>query len=60
MATKKSSKESPKIKYGTANPNTGKVVAAKIGDLYINTDLKTLYFCVDPTASSPWGTAGTA
>ncbi len=60
MAIQKASKESPKIFFGTSEPNAAGVVPSKVGDLYIQTDLSTLYFCKSVTASSKWGTAGTA
>jgi len=60
MAIKKASKESPKIFSGASNPNTLGIVPTKVGDIFVNTDLMTLYFCKSLTDTYKWGTAGTA
>ena len=61
MATKKASKVTPTIFTGSnKNPNTYKVEPGKIGDIYVDTDLLTLYFCKSLTGSYKWGTSGTS
>jgi hypothetical protein len=51
--------EHARVQYGTSNPNTAIIRTGKIGDLYVNTDLKTLYFAFG-LSGTQWGTAGTA
>lgn len=51
--------EHARVQYGSGNPNTNKVQTGKIGDLYVDTDLKTLYFTFG-LSGTQWGTAGTA
>lgn len=60
MAIKKASQQSPVIFSGASNPNTLGIVPGKVGDIFINTDLMTLYFCKSLTDTYKWGTAGTA
>lgn len=60
MAIKKTTKESPRIFIGTSEPNAAGIKPDKVGDLYVNTGLMTLYFGKALTGSYPWGTAGTA
>lgn len=68
MAILRTSKHSPHIFVVEDNPNVLGTTPSKIGDIAINTDLMTLYFCKtmeDPTPAAGcvidnWGTAGTA
>ena len=59
MAIKKASTESPKIFTGKNNPNTLKISPTKIGDIFVDTTFKQLYFAMGLTTTS-WGTCGTA
>jgi hypothetical protein len=60
MALKKASKETPQIFSGSGDPNTLGIAPTKIGDLYIDLSLERILFCKSLSASSKWGTAGTA
>ncbi len=60
MAVKKASKESPQVFTGTGDPNTLGISPTKVGDIYIDLELERLMFCKSLSASSKWGTAGTA
>jgi hypothetical protein len=57
MAQNKASKESPRIFTGTDDPNDLKIVATKVGDLFVDTTALQLYFACSLTN---WGTCGTA
>jgi hypothetical protein len=59
MAIKNASKESPHIFSGANNPNTLKINPKKIGDIFVRTDTKQLFFAYGLTSTS-WGTCGTA
>ena len=59
MAIKKSSLESPKIFTGANNPNTLNICPTKIGDIFVDTHYKQLYFAMGLTTED-WGTCGTA
>lgn len=60
MAIKKASKEAPQIFSGSGDPNTLGIVPTKVGDIYVDLSLERLLFCKSVSASSKWGTAGTA
>lgn len=55
----KSSKHPVVFTGSNSNPNTAKLSPTKVGDLYIDTDLKTIYFAFGMSGTQ-WGTAGTA
>lgn len=59
MALKNASKESPHIFSGTDNPNTLNICPSKVGDIFVRTDTKQLFFAYGLTTDS-WGTCGTA
>lgn len=59
MAIKKTSSNSPEIFKGSGNPNTVKIHPSKVGDLFVDTSRKQLYFAFGNTTTS-WGTCGTA
>jgi hypothetical protein len=60
MAIKKASKEAPQVFTGSGDPNTLGISPTKVGDIYIDLQLERLLFCKSLSASSKWGTAGTA
>lgn len=59
MAIKKSSKEGPVIFTGTNTPNHLNIVPTKIGDIFIRTDTKQMFFAYGVNIDE-WGTCGTA
>jgi hypothetical protein len=60
MAIKKAAKNAAQIFSGSGDPNTLKIQPTKVGDIYIDLQLERLLFCKSVSASSKWGTAGTA
>jgi hypothetical protein len=60
MAINKEAKVAPKIFSGSGDPNTLKISPSKVGDIYIDLELERLLFAKSLSASSKWGTAGTA